>query len=129
MRLGVFLIALLGLAATTALSQETTQIPENYNAETMLKICKGEADENDQDMQSMVCTFRIQGIIMMSVENCMSIKDGFSPTPLLTSSAPPSRGAARQAFINFMEDNPQSWSLPWHQAVALSLSATFPCEN
>jgi hypothetical protein len=104
----VFSLFLLVLTTKPIQAQETAQIPENYNAETMLKICKGEADENDQDMQSMVCTFRIQGIIMMSVENCMSIKDGFPPTPLLTSSAPPSRGAARQAFINFMEDNSQS---------------------
>lgn len=122
------LLILLCQASMPVLAQDSEQVPENYNAETMMKLCKGEAEE-DPDLQSLICTFRIQGVSVMASENCWSILDGHSPLSDLAASPPPSRGAARQAFLNFMEENPQVWDLPWHKAVALSLSTTFPCEN
>ncbi|MDZ4310744.1 MAG: hypothetical protein U1A24_09340 [Cypionkella sp.] len=110
-----------------ALPANAQEVEENYTAEKMLKLCEGSVADRDPEMQSMVCTFRLQGIISIMVENCLSISEGFSPVPALTSDRPPSRGAARQAFKNYMAENPDKWGLPWHQVVALSLSETFPC--
>ena len=112
--------------ASTANSQK---VPEDYNAEHMLDLCNGEVPDGEKGMQSMVCTFRMQGIIYMMVENCMSIAHGFKPLPLFTSERPPSRGAARQAFVNFMNANPDKWGLPWHHAVSMALSKNFPCKR
>jgi hypothetical protein len=69
------------------------------------------------------------GETALMVENCLSISEGFSPVLALTSNRPPSRGAARQAFKNYIAENPDKWGLPWHQVVALSLSETFPCSH
>ncbi|MEP3350180.1 MAG: hypothetical protein ABJM86_03080 [Hyphomicrobiales bacterium] len=104
------------------------EIPKNYNAETMLNLCQG-TEGGAKEFQSMVCTFRIQGVSSMMIHNCASINQGFSPFPVLSSERPPSRGAAKQAFINFMQANPSKWALPWETALAHALSETFPCEN
>lgn len=103
-------------------------VPDNYTAETMMNLCKGTARETEQDMQSMVCTFRIQGVVSMTIENCRSISAGYSPFPAFTSAVPPSKGASRQAFLNYMEDNPQVWDQVWHSVVAMALSEAFPCD-
>ena len=91
------------------------------------KLCEGAVADVDPEIQSTVCTFRMQGVISTMIDNCLSVGEGFSPAAVLSSDGPPSRGAARQAFKNYMEANPDSWGLPWHRAVALSLSETFPC--
>lgn len=104
------------------------EVPKDYNAETMLNLCEGKA-EGAKELQSMICTFRIQGVSSVMIENCRSIERGFSPVPILTSESPPSRGAAKQAFINFMKANPKQWALPWGAALALALSETFPCKQ
>lgn len=109
------------------LSLQAQDVPKDYTAETMLNLCRGTA-EGDPDMQSVICTFRIQGVTSIMVENCLSVDKGFNPLPILTSESPPSRGAARQAFINYMEASPDKWGLPWHVAVSAALADTFPCD-
>lgn len=122
MRKIAFLVLMLG--PTNLHAQE---VPKDYNAETMLNLCRGTA-EGETGMQSMVCTFRIQGVTSIMIENCLSVDNGFEPLPALASGRPPSRGAARQAFVNFMDANPDKWGLPWHVALSLALSDAFPCE-
>lgn len=126
MRKSIWSLAL-WIALTSAANAQ--KVPKNYNAEKMLNLCNGAIRGEDKGMQSMVCTFRMQGITHMMVENCLSITRGFKPLPLLTSEKPPSRGAARQAFRNFMNANPDKWGLPWHHAVSMALSESFPCKR
>lgn len=113
---------------TLASTVNAKEVPKEYSGEEMLKLCKGEVRGMDQGMQSMTCTFRLQGVVSMMIENCLSIPHGFKPVPLFTSETPSSRGATRQAFINFMEANPDKWGLPWHISVSMALSEAFPCE-
>ena len=119
-------IALLA-ALVLALPVNAQDVDENYTAEKMLRLCEGAVVGEDLEVQSLVCTFRMQGVTAILIENCLSLGQGFSPVTQLTSKRPPSRGAARQAFKNYMASNPDKWGLPWHQVVALSISETFPC--
>lgn len=105
------------------------EVPENYDSEKMYNLCRGKVHGEDKGLQSMICTFRLQGVILMMVENCRSVERGFQPMPLFTASSPPSNRAARQAFVNFIEANPQNWGDPWHVSVIMALSETFPCER
>lgn len=114
------------LVANIAFGQE---VPRDYNAEKMLQLCTGTSPDEDPKLQSMICTFRLQGASVILNENCRSIESGFAPAESLSSNSPPSQGAARQAFVNFMEDNPDNWGLPWHVAVSLAISRNFPCTN
>jgi len=104
-------------------------VGKNYTAEKMLKLCQREVKNENPELQSLTCTFRIQGLSAVMIENCLSIEHGYKPVKLLAASAPPSRGAAKQAFINFMTSNPDKWGLPWHVATAMALSTNFPCEK
>lgn len=119
------LVLWLAIASTV----NAKEVPKEYRAERMYNLCKGEVRGEDKGMQSMVCTFRLQGVVSMMIENCMSIVQGFEPMHLFASEIPPSRGAARQAFINFMKTNPDKWGLPWHIAVTMALSESFPCKQ
>lgn len=121
-------IAALCLCPLQALAQ-TDGVERDYNAETMLNLCKGEAAGTPENVQSLICTFRIQGVGEMLNFNCTSRAGGYQPAPTLTARVVSSRGAARQAFINYMEDHPDIWNDYWAVAVALALSETFPCEN
>lgn len=105
------------------------ELSENYVSEKMYRLCRGEVTGEDKGLQSMICTFRLQGVMMMMVENCHSIDGGFQPMPLFTASSPPSNRAARQAFVNFMESNPEKWGDPWHVSVVMALAETFPCDK
>lgn len=104
------------------------EVREENNAETMLSFCEGTFESENQDIQSLVCTFRIQGVLTIMGENCTSKQSGYDPVPTLSALPPTSNRAARQAFINYMKDNPSDWGLPWHVAVARAISAEFPCE-
>lgn len=106
-----------------------TEVPKDYNAETMLNFCTGQDRETHPDMQSFICTFRMQGVIAIMVENCMSRDDGFQPMPLMSASPPPSKAAARHALLKYMEANPDKWGEPWHHAVAFAIAEAFPCER
>ena len=123
MKAAIYLLLILG-----PMSLQAQEVPKNYTAETMLNLCRGTAEE-DAELQSMVCTFRIQGVTSIMVENCLSMEQGFDPLPILSSQLPPSKGAARQAFMNFMEKNPDVWGLPWHMPLSLALAETFPCDK
>lgn len=120
-------ILIFWLAFSSAVNAE--EVPKEYRAERMYNLCKGEVRGEDKGMQSMVCTFRLQGVVSMMIENCSSVTHGFKPFPLLASGRPPSRGATRQAFINFIEANPDKWGLPWHVTVSMALSEAFPCKR
>jgi hypothetical protein len=104
-------------------------VAENYSAETMMKLCTGSVPDENPDFQSMTCTFRLQGLTDVMIGNCASVAMGFQPSPALSASRPPSRGAVRQAFLNFMEDHPEHWGVPWAQAAAMAVSGSFPCEQ
>ncbi len=125
------MVCFLGVAsaATHAGAQDDLQVPEQYNAETMLKLCQGEISNVAKDVQSMTCTFRIQGVADMMLYNCYSIDAGYDPAPQLSASVSGSRGAIRQTFINYMEDHPELWGDHWSGALAVALSESFPCEN
>ena len=126
MKLFTWVVLLLLPLAHSAYGNE---VPEDYDSEKMYRLCRGEVSGEDKGLQSIICTFRLQGVIMMMVENCHSIDRGFQPMPLFTASSPPSNRAARQAFVNFMEANPQKWGDPWHVSVIMALAKTFPCER
>lgn len=103
-------------------------VPEEYNAETMLSFCEGTYEEENADLQSLVCTFRIQGVLSIMGENCASKQVGYDPVPTLMASPPSSNRAARQAFINYMKDNPSDWGLTWYFVLAKAMSEEFPCD-
>lgn len=103
------------------------EIKKEYMAEEMLRLCTGEVSDLDKDIQSLVCTFRLQGVAEMMVKNCSSMELGYTPVQELSSNKPPSIRALRQAFINYMEDNPEEWGRPWFDVAALATSETFPC--
>ena len=117
----------ISLQVVGAIAQE--RVPVEYNAETMLKICRGEVVDIPPDVQSMTCTFRIQGVADMMLYNCYSLQAGFNPAPQLSASVSGSRGAVRQTFINYMVDHPEIWDDHWAGALATALSQSFPCEN
>lgn len=117
------------LLATFVSEANPQEVRKDYRAEEMLNLCTGNAREIDKGSQSLICTFRMQGIMDMMVYNCMSIDSGFKPYPLLTSEKPPSRGAAKKAFLNFMDANPDKWGMPWNIVVSMALSENFPCKR
>lgn len=125
----VFAAAISGLAVPNLTFAQLPEVSENYTAEVMYRLYRGSEVGVPADLQSMMCAFRLQGATQLMMENCTSFEDGFNPLPSLSASAPPSRGAARQAFTDFMEANPQTWGWPWHVAVASALPTTFPCEK
>lgn len=126
-RPAVIFVVAVSLVAPSVRAQVPDDM-ENYTAEVMYRLCLGTETEIRPEFQSLVCTFRLQGLVNIMIENCLSIEEGFSPAPLLTASLPPSRGALRQAFTNFMEENPAKWGLPWHVVAAMAASEAFPCE-
>jgi hypothetical protein len=110
-------------------AQDTIDVAQDYNAESMLNFCRGDVSDMSPDSQSMICTFRLQGVAEMMLHNCFSRETGFSPAPVLSAQISGSRGAIRQAFVNFMEDNPAMWGEHWSTVVAVAFSENFPCEN
>lgn len=114
---------MMGAAATA----ETPDV--NYTAETMMKLCVGSVPDENPEFQSMTCTFRLQGVTEVMMGNCASASMGYQPAPELSASKPPSRGAIRQAFLNYMEDHPEHWGLPWAQVATMAVSNSFPCEQ
>lgn len=121
-----FLLGIVGLSNAT-FAQE--RVKEDYNAEQMLRLCKGEVRGMSPDMQSLVCTFRIQGLADLMIHNCESIEFGYRPAPQLSASIIGSTGAIRQTFVNYMEDHPEIWGDYWSFALSTTLSESFPCEN
>ncbi|GHC45531.1 hypothetical protein [Neogemmobacter tilapiae] len=121
------LSAAVNIACLPAWAEGEPDKDERYNAETMLRLCQGKMKE-DPDLQSMVCTFRLQGLMTVMIENCMSRADGYDPALILTASPAPSRGALKQAFVNYVEDHPAEWGDPWHIVAAKAASSAFPCE-
>ena len=101
--------------------------PKDYQAEKMFELCNGASSGEDKRMQSLICTFRLQGVINIMIENCRSKSEGYTPSSIFTSKGPPSNKAARQAFQNYMETNPDKWGISWHIVVALAISEVFPC--
>ena len=86
---------------------QTDVVESDYNAEMMLNLCRGEVVGTPENVQSLICTFRIQGLGDMMNYNCYSRSSGYEPAPTLTARIGRSGGAARQAFINYMEDHPE----------------------
>jgi len=121
------LILGLVVAGSSAWAEEAAELPFDYTAEAMLELCNGEASGGQQDMQSMVCTFRLQGVVDTMMWNCSTRNGGYDPAPSLTAGDVPSKGSARQAFKNYMADHPERWGEPWSLVAALAISETFPC--
>jgi hypothetical protein len=121
------LVALGFLTIGAAANAETPN--ENYTAETMMKLCAGTVTDESPEFQSMTCTFRLQGVTEVMMGNCASASMGYQPAPELSASKPPSKGAIRQAFLNYMEDHPEHWGLPWAQVAAMAVSSSFPCKE
>lgn len=131
MKLSVVTAIVVHMATAPLFAEEVKpdSISKDYTAEAMLELCRGNASGTAKELQSMICTFRLQGITNILILNCGSINDGFSPAPNLTAGFPPSKGAVRQAYKNFMEENPELWGKYWSDIAALAISTTFPCEN
>lgn len=120
---------LLALGFFTIVTAANAATPnENYTAETMMKLCTGAVADVDPAVQSMTCTFRLQGLTEVMMGNCASVSWGHQPDPALSASKPPSRGAIRQAFLNHMQDHPEHWGLPWAQVAVKAISGSFPCD-
>lgn len=111
------------------LAAEDGAKPENYTAEVMHRLCLGSERDEDADIQRMICTFRLQGVANIMIENCASTASGYQPAPALSASPPPSRGALRQAFMNYVEAHPAEWGEPWHIVAARATSGNFPCKT
>lgn len=127
MKRNFVMLALGVLTIGGAATAETSD--ENYTAETMMKLCAGTVADENPEFQSMICTFRLQGVTEVMIGNCASASMGFQPAPELSASKPPSRGAIRQAFLNYMDDHPEHWGLPWAQVAAMAVSSSFPCKD
>lgn len=119
----------LGLVAGQVVAQNAVGVQKEYNGETMLNLCKGTVPDVPPDVQSMTCTFRLQGVSDLMNYNCVSQREGFDPAPRLSAAISGSRGAVRQTFINYMEDHPEIWGVHWSWAVAVVMSESFACEN
>ena len=103
------------------------EVGKGYSAEEMLKLCEGEVEDMSLDFQNLTCTFRLQGVVEMMIMNCSSVVDGMDPDRGLSAGKPPSMGAMRQAYVNYMKDHPEVWGRPWFEVVAGAASETFPC--
>lgn len=102
-------------------------IPREYQAEEMMKLCTGDARDAAPETQSLICTFRLQGVGDLMSQNCVSQLEGYDPNPSLSASITASRSAVKQAFISYMEAHPAEWGDYWANVVAKALSETFPC--
>ncbi|MEP3055804.1 hypothetical protein [Ascidiaceihabitans sp.] len=126
----IFDIVVLTVLASGAAAQELPKVKPINTSETMLRMCDGNyPDGTSPNSQKLVCSFRIQGIIEIMIQNCLSQAHGFTPLSSLTMAKPPSLGAAKQAYINYMNANPQIWGSFWSHAVIPALSEAFPCEE
>ena len=110
-------------------AQDTQPVPKEYQAEEMMKLCTGAIQGAPADTQSLICTFRLQGVGDVMSRNCFSRGEGFDPSPHLTASITASREAVKQAFLNHMEAHPEEWDDYWADVVANALSDTFPCSQ
>ena len=119
------LFACAAFSATSALSSSETN--SYYTAEAMLQLCEGTKQGVPDEVQSLICTFRLQGLAEAMGGNCQSMKEGYRPAPYLSIAAPPSRGAIRQAFKNYAEAHPELWGEWWSSVAAIALAQTFPC--
>ena len=121
-------LAFVTLATSAMWAQTDPQISTDYNAETMLSFCEGDVPDATPEVQSLICTFRIQGVAEVMSRNCLTSTQGFQPHPAFTAMPPRSRGAMRQAFKNYMRENPHVWDARWAIAVMAALSEAFPCD-
>ena len=104
-------------------------IERTDTAEHMLSICDLSLPDTIAEVSEVVCISRLWGVGQVMIFNCQSEEAGYRVPEDLKMSGNISHGAARQAFINYMRDNPQDWGLHWAQVASFALSQTFPCEN
>lgn len=124
------ILCVLGLVvlASGVAAQDVSKVGKNYTAEDMLNMCSGTGRDYRPELQSIVCTFRIQGLSDLMIFNCQTRADGYDPASIFSMKPAPSKGSMRQVFKNYMRDNPQVWGEYWSLAVAVALSEAFPCE-
>lgn len=113
----------------SAQSVGSSQVKKLLTAETMMELCEGSVPNEPVNLQSMTCSFRIQGVVSMMIMNCLLSGEDFLPNPRLSASPPVSNKAIQQTFLNFMKERPELWSEHWATVLAVSISDTFPCED
>jgi hypothetical protein len=119
--------SIIAMVGTSVWAQTIGSVPTEYQAEEMMKLCRGEVTGANPSSQSLICTFRLQGVGDMMSQNCASVIEGFEPHPRLSARIEASRGAVRQAFLNYMDAHPEEWGDYWANVVSNALSETFPC--
>lgn len=125
--LGFLIAGLLAIVCMGATAQ--AEIKQEHTAETMKALCEGTQPNEAPDLQSMVCTFRIQGVAEMMQVNCLSAQQGWKPAPALAANPIGSNKALRQTFINYMKSHPERWQDHWVFVLAEAISEKFPCED
>ena len=110
-------------------AQDARPVQKEYQAEEMMRLCTGAIQGAAADTQSLICTFRLQGVGDVMSQNCYSRVEGFNPSPRLSASITASRGAVKQAFLNYMKAHPEEWGDYWANVVANALSEAFPCSE
>lgn len=130
MRSTALAVMLTVLLSQNAFAENATgEIKKEQTAETMLGFCEGTLSGVPTDVQSLTCTFRIQGVADLMTMNCEAAGRGWNPPPLLTAKPLKSNRAIRQTFINYMKDHPEDWRDYWAFVLAKAISEKFPCED
>lgn len=113
-------LAVAGSCLAVALPAE----PYDDSVQRGLAECRSAAD-GGFSYEAGRCIGVASGVGSMLAVNCYSIGDGYSPS--LKATAPPSTGAAVQAFINWAEDHPERWGDLFAFGMARALVEAFPC--
>lgn len=115
-----FLIASLG----ALMAAETAAADEDQNVQELLRMCESAAD-----LEYGICLGVLRGVSGVMAVNCDLFRRGMVERPLAAGEFPNvSYGAMRQAFINWAQANPQSWSTRGETGVIWALELAFPCQ-
>ncbi len=123
-----FLFILLLSQATTAWAQQKFDTVGD-----VLGICRSAAAVPGQvnTMPEGYCLGVVAGTLQTLLTACATARDEGAEVPFaLTMARPPGEYpsyAATQAFVNWAEDNPDNWDMPFTLAVIVALPLAFPC--
>jgi len=107
-------------------------IPQLTNADTIQdgrNACRHIDNLNSASDAELVgigkCLGMADGVVQVMVYNCILAADA----PVPKASAPPSIGAAIQAFLNWADAHPERWGDSFSAGMMAAAMDTFPCEN
>lgn len=110
------------------------QAIDRWSVQGTLRSCEAlsrlEAGERLSDAELAAageCGAFMRGVGTVLVYGCTSKEEGYFP--LYVADAPPSTGAAVQAYINWARANPALWGESAVDGIILALMEAFPCTN